>query len=67
MSKSVKVNLLDRDTILFERIKTHVGIRADTDVIRHLITYYGRREGLIPPIMAGMDLKNTEPKEAKTE
>lgn len=47
MSKSVKVNLLDRDLTLFERIKSHIGVRADTDVVRYLITYYGRHEGLI--------------------
>lgn len=49
MSKSVKVNLVERDSTLFERIKEHIGVRADTDVIRYLITYYGRQEGLIPP------------------
>lgn len=47
MSKSVKVNLLDRDLTLFERIKSHIGVRADTDVVRYLITYYGRHESLI--------------------
>lgn len=54
MSKSVKVNLVERDSTLFERIKEHIGVRADTDVIRYLITYYGRQEGLISPV-AGID------------
>lgn len=45
--ESVRVSLDERDSELFSQIKTQIGLKADAEVFRYLITYYGRREGII--------------------
>lgn len=66
MTGIVRVSLDKRDSVTFARIKAQIGIKADAEVFRFLMTYYGRQEGIIPPAL-GMDLENTELKEAKAE
>ena len=67
MAKGVKVNLDGRDSATFEKVKAQIGVKSDADVFRFLMTYYGRREGIISPSAPGIDVRNTEPKEAKAE
>ncbi len=67
MAKGVKVNLDGRDSATFERVKAQIGVKSDADVFRFLMTYYGRREGIISPSAPGIDVQNIEPKEAKAE
>lgn len=67
MAKGVKVNLDGRDSATFEKVKAQIGVKSDADVFRFLMTYYGRREGIISPSAPGIDCKNIETTEAKTD
>ena len=51
MGESVRVSLDDRDSALFAEIKDQLGIKADSEVFRFLVTYYARQEGIVPRVV----------------
>jgi len=42
--KSFRVTMNDEEAQIFSRIKKHLGLRADAEVIRYLMNYYYQRE-----------------------